>query len=78
MAALAGEVTPAQLARTYWRDTLKRVKLTFVIDFDEKLWVGQGWHNDQSPFQDYQPQGWLTDEDDVAKFLPPEIKKLWA
>ncbi|MHB8625274.1 MAG: arsinothricin resistance N-acetyltransferase ArsN1 family A [Aggregatilineales bacterium] len=69
MNELTHELTPQQLLHTYWRDTRRRVELTFVIDFDEKLWVGQMWHMDQSPLQDYQPDGWLTGEDEARKRL---------
>ncbi|GAC1680782.1 MAG: hypothetical protein NVS9B9_31840 [Ktedonobacteraceae bacterium] len=78
MAALAGELQIDQLAKTYWRDTNNRVPLTFVIDFDQKLWIGQMWKMDQSPLQDYQPKGWLAKEDAVLNYLPPDIRKYWA
>jgi hypothetical protein len=78
MATLAGELTLTQLPKTYWQHTTDRVQLTFVIDFDEKLWIGQMWKMDQSPLQDYQPKGWLAREDILEKYLPPEIRAYWA
>jgi len=65
MNALAGELTPDQLSRTYCYDGSDRVILTFVVDFDEKLWVGQTWKMDQSALHDYQPAGWLAGVDEV-------------
>jgi len=78
MSALDVEVTPKQLANTYWRGSSNRVQLTFVINFDEKLWVGQMWKMDQSPLADYQPQDWLAEKDEVQKYLPLEIRGYWA
>jgi hypothetical protein len=77
MNSLAGEITTEQIPNTFLQGRTTRVKLTFVIDFDEKIWVGMMWHNDQSPLHEYQPEDWLTDEDDVYKYLPPEIRALW-
>lgn len=77
MAALQGELAVGQLANTFWDNTNKRVKLTFVIDFDQKLWVGHMWKMDQSPLQDYQPEGWLAKEDALENYLPPDIRKHW-
>ena len=54
--------------------TEKRVKLTFLINFDEKLWVGCLWKMDQSPLQEYQPQGWSALEDKVLDYLPSNLK----
>ena len=73
MAAMAKELDRDQLPHMYWDNSDRRVQPTFVIDFDKKLWVGHGWSMDQSPLQDYQPQDWTAGEDDVMKYLPPEL-----
>jgi len=73
MKSLAHEVSLEQLPHLYWQDSEERVRLTFVIDFDKKLWVGSMWKMDQSPLTDYQPQGWTAIEDDVKKYLPSEL-----
>ena len=78
MNELAGELTLDQLPYTYWEGTSDQIKLTFVIDFDNKLWIGHGWQMDQSALHDYQPDGWTTGEDNVYDWLPPEIRKVWT
>jgi hypothetical protein len=78
MASLERELTPEQLPETYWENTSRRVQLTFVIDFDKKLWAGQNWKMDQSPLESYQPEGWSATYDAPEKYLPPEIRNFWA
>jgi hypothetical protein len=75
MESLSGKLEIEQLKHTYWKNTDKRVRPTFFIDFDTKLWVGGNWKQDQSPFTDYQPQGWTALEDDVISFLPEEVRR---
>ncbi|MCC7446556.1 MAG: hypothetical protein IT324_04025 [Anaerolineae bacterium] len=77
MKSLAGELTLEQIPYTYWYDTSQRMRLTFVIDFDEKRWVGYMWKHDQEALQDYQPDGWTAVEDEVLPYLPPEIRQYW-
>lgn len=76
MDSMHGELTAEQIPYTGWADD-EQVQLTFVIDFDVKLWVGYLWQNDQSAYEEYQPEGWLAVEDDVFNYLPIEIVKLW-
>jgi hypothetical protein len=78
MSALAVEVTAAQLMHLYREGHIERVKLTFVINFDEKLWVGSMWLMDQSALDEYQPADWLADADNVSKYLPEEIRRLFS
>jgi hypothetical protein len=77
MSALAGELTLEQIPYTYWGDTSQKAKLTFVIDFDQKLWVGEMWQHDQTWLPDYQPEGWTAIEDEVIQYLPSEIRSYW-
>ncbi len=77
MNSIAHEITADQIPNTFLKDTSDRVKLTFVIDFDEKIWVGMMWKHDQSPLDDYQPDDWATGEENVYNFLPPEIRAYW-
>ena len=72
--SLKNEVALEQVSKLYWENTKKRVQLTFLINFDEKFWVGSGWHNDQSFLGDYQPQGWTAIEDLALNYLPPNLK----
>ena len=80
MNALAGEIPPEQLNSVY-RDSpwglLGPLKIVFVIDFDAKVWVGSNWQHDQEALDEYQPADWFSDEDDVMKYLPPEIRSIW-
>lgn len=76
MNSMAGELTEEQIPYVRWADD-EQVKLTFVIDFDVKLWVGYRWQNDQSAYQDYQPDGWIAIEDDVHGYLSTKLSKLW-
>lgn len=41
---------------------------TFVVNFDEKLFVN-GWH-ENIPIGDYVPQGWTATEDNPDHFVP--------
>jgi hypothetical protein len=77
MNTLAREFNVEQLPYLYWEDTEKRVQVTFVVDFDERRWVGNGWKMDQSPLTDYQPEGWTAVEDDVYQHLPLDLKSIW-
>jgi hypothetical protein len=77
LASMSGELTTDQIPYARWEKD-EQVKLTFVIDFDTKLWVGLHWQNDQSAYQDYQPDGWIAIEEDIFKYLPPDISNLWA
>jgi hypothetical protein len=77
MDSLAGEIAAEQIPNTFLKGTAHRAKLTFVIDFDQKMWVGSMWHNDQSALDDYQPEDWTAGEDDVYNYVPPEIRQLW-
>jgi hypothetical protein len=74
MSSITREVTLEQIPNLYWENTETRVKLTFLINFDERLWVGSQWKMDQSPLHEYQPQGWTAREDNVLDYLPPELK----
>lgn len=74
MNSLGEKLSLEQACHVYWENTEKRVRLTFVIDFDKKLWVGSGWKMDQSPFTEYQPQGWIAIEDNVLNYLPDDLK----
>ncbi len=76
MNLLAGELTFEQIPYAVYDDGAQ-APLMFVIDFDEKLWIGHRWHMDQSALDDYQPADWLADEDDVFKYVPEEIAHLW-
>lgn len=76
MQSLAGELTAEQVPNARWENGVQ-VKLTFVIDFDNQLWVGIHWDNDQTLLNDFQPSGWLAIEDDVFKYVPPEVSSLW-
>ncbi|MBN8637645.1 MAG: hypothetical protein J0M07_20160 [Anaerolineae bacterium] len=78
LGALARKLAPDLLLHTYWENTEKRVLPTFVIDFDQKLWVGNNWHHDQSPLHKCQPAGWTALEDDVMTYLPSEIQRYFA
>jgi hypothetical protein len=76
MRSLKGELTVEQIPHVRWGNG-GQVKLTFLIDFDRKLWIGYKWNNDQSSLTDYQPSGWIAIEDDVFRYLPQELSKLW-
>jgi hypothetical protein len=77
MNMLAGEASVDQLPLLFWEGSEVRVRLTFVIDFDSKLWVGCRWRMDQSPLADYQPDGWTAIEDDLKPYLPSELRDFW-
>ena len=77
MGSLAGELSLEQIPNVVVGDSSVRADLIFVIDFDTRLWVGQGWHNDQSFLGDYQPEGWTAIEDNVYQYLPDEIRRYW-
>lgn len=74
--SLEGELTFEELASAKYEDG-KQVKLTYFIDFNRQLWVGYAWFQDQSPLQDYQPDGWIAIEDTVYAYLPKKIVSLW-
>lgn len=76
MDSIHGELTTEQIPYARWDDD-EQVQLTFVIDFDVKMWIGYHWQNDQSAYQDYQPEGWIAIEDDCFNYLPIDIAKLW-
>jgi hypothetical protein len=76
MNLLAGELTAEQIPYTIYEDG-GQAPLMFVIDFDQKLWVGCQWHMDQSALHEYQPADWIADEDDVFKYAPKEVAQLW-
>jgi hypothetical protein len=76
MDSLRGELTLEQIPYTQWANGAQ-APLTFVIDFDRKLWIGYQWHNDQIALTDYQPSGWTALEDNVYRYVPQEIAKLW-
>jgi hypothetical protein len=78
MNSLAHEVSLEQLTHTYWKNSDRRINPTFLIDFDQKLWVGSGWKMDQSPLHEYQPQGWTALEADIDDYLPDELKTYFA
>ncbi len=69
--SLDGEITLENL-----KHYVARVRLSYFIDFDRQLWVGFQWAQDQSPLQDYQPDGWIAVEDDVRKYLPDKIAQI--
>lgn len=71
MASLAHELTIDQV--THAMNGSYPAKVTFMIDFDQQLWVGHGWHNDQFYLGDYQPAGWTTKEDDPYAYMPDEL-----
>lgn len=75
MNQITHELTIEQLKNVIWKDgdVEEPVGLTFVIDFDAKVWIGMNWKMDQSPLQDYQPDGWRAEEGDGYAYLPPEI-----
>ncbi len=74
MKSIFAEVSLEQVPNLCWEGTERRVQLTFLINFDEKLWAGSGWHNDQSSLEDYQPHGWTALEDPVLDYLPDNLK----
>lgn len=74
--SLSGELSAEEIPYAKWEDG-SQVKLTFVIDFDRKLWVGFRWWNDQSALHDYQPRDWIAIEDNVFRYLPPDIVSRW-
>ncbi len=74
MNSIVEEVNLEQVPNLYWESTERRVQLTFLINFDEKLWIGYRWKMDQLPLDEYQPQGWTTQEDNVLDYLPPDLK----
>jgi hypothetical protein len=49
--------------------------LTFVVNFDEKVFVN-GWR-DNIAIHEYAPQGWTAFEDDPYEHIPPEFRSLW-
>lgn len=73
MSSLAYRLTIEQVANASYITSGHPAKLVFMVDFDQKLWVGSGWHNDQSFLRDYQPEGWITKEDDPYIYLPIEF-----
>ncbi len=46
------------------------VHITFVVNFDEKLFVN-GWH-DNIPIHEYVPVGWHSMEGDPHRYLPAD------
>jgi hypothetical protein len=76
MSLLAGELMAEQIPNAVY-EAGGRVPLRFVIDFDQRLWVGCMWNMDQSALHDYQPDDWAAGEDDVFEFAPKEIARLW-
>ena len=76
MSLLAGELTAEEIPYASYEDG-GQARLIFVIDFDGKLWVGCLWHMDQSALDEYQPADWTAGEDDVFKYVPEEIARLW-
>lgn len=76
MHSMSGELSTEQIPYARWADDTQ-VQLTFVINFDVRLWVGYLWQNDQSAYQEYQPDGWTAIEDDVFAYLPKEFVHLW-
>lgn len=51
-------------------------KLTFVVNFDEKIYVS-GWH-DNIALQNYVPVGWCAVEGNPYEHVPLEIRELFA
>lgn len=50
------------------------VPLTYVVNFDDKLFVDG--HPDRD-IAEYVPEGWTGVEDFPTNYVPPEIKSLW-
>ncbi|MCA0456563.1 MAG: hypothetical protein LCI00_21500 [Chloroflexi bacterium] len=74
MRSMFAEVTIEQVPNLYLENTEQRMRLTFLINLDEKLWIGSFWHNDQTFLGDYQPQGWTAKEDLAINYLPADLK----
>lgn len=74
--SLEGELTFEELTSAKYEDG-EQVKLTYFIDFDRQLWVGYAWFQDQSPLEDYQPEGWIGIEDNIFHYLPATIAQIW-
>jgi hypothetical protein len=49
--------------------------LTFVVNFDERLFVN-GWH-DNIAIDEYVPSSWTSIEDEPLDYVPSEISALW-
>lgn len=77
--SLDGELTQDDIPNTRWyiRNSLAQVKLTYVIDFDQQLWVAYDWSQDEPYLPDYQPDGWNAFEGNVFDYLPPDVSALW-
>lgn len=70
------EILPNQVPHVV-KDTFPRQEpLTFVVNFDERLFVN-GWH-DNIPIHEYVPKGWTALEEDPYEYVPPEIRVLWG
>jgi hypothetical protein len=54
----------------------RQLRLTFVVNFDERLFIN-GWH-DNIAIHEYVPDGWKGIEDDPYSYIPQELKTLWG
>jgi hypothetical protein len=70
------EILLEHIPRTVKRTSTGQQPLTFVINFDEKIFVN-GWQ-DNIAIHEYAPQGWTAVEDDPYQYIPPELKALWG
>lgn len=52
-----------------------QAKLTFVVNFDEKIFVSSLY--DMLAVQRYVPRGWKGLEDDSYQYIPAEFRSLW-
>lgn len=61
--------------RTAGFEGLGLPELTFVIDFDEQLFVSAFPEN--LAIHEHVPEGWKGIEDAPLEYVPPELKKIW-
>ncbi|MBL8160968.1 MAG: hypothetical protein JNJ61_03215 [Anaerolineae bacterium] len=69
------ELPIAQIPFVRLGDFPMQAPLTFVVNFDERLFVN-GWH-DNIPIHEYIPQGWRGIEDNPYDHIPSDLSLLW-
>jgi hypothetical protein len=74
--ALAAKEIPAHLIPNTISVLDGQMPLTFVVNFDERLFIN-GWH-DNIPIHEYAPDGWKAMEDDPYSYIPQALKALWS
>ncbi|MBL8164163.1 MAG: hypothetical protein JNJ61_19405 [Anaerolineae bacterium] len=69
------EILVTQIPHIRLGDFPGQAQLTFVVNFDEKLFIN-GWH-DNIPIHEYVPQDWTGIEATPYDYIPSDLRLLW-